>query len=445
VKKKGTLRFVIIFLLMILAGKYIYNNNILQFDTIKPEIVYSGNKHIYNKQIDNLIYLKDLDNKLSDVKLYFSSIDSNSEWVRFYFKKISKYNSKNYSLNLKDTKLDSFFSSNIKKFNLKVELTDNSFKKNTTIKEFQFDIDNLGPEIIFIKKSMNIVKENSLMSFNVIIKDNVSKIKSVTINGNTNYITRKNDNTYAFVYFFKETDLKKKYITLKVSDEVSNTNSIKIYYIKGSKLYKEQNININNSIFTFLKNINTDLEDKNTLVHLEKKLTKELNNISDIIKNDNKNITKKYTYFDTLDFKMYFKTNDKILKSSFPSIFNFQQKKKIFTINSKSIFYKINRYKSIYPINEGEVIYISENNILNQYIIVKHLYGFYSVYFLIKPNKNIIVGQTVDNNTEIGKPVYNNLFKSNIGFKMFFKNNEINPNYFLNKRSNKIYIQDILI
>jgi len=442
-KKKGIIRKLLLLLLIIGISIYVFKNGYITFDKIPPVIKYSGNNAVFNKNLDNNIIVKDESN-IKYIKLYYKSIDTSNEYVSFYSKKVKYKKTNDFLINLKNTKLVNFFSTTTSTFDLKIEAIDNSISSNVKIEEFSFKVDNSGPTIKIIKKSLNMIKKGSLFSLQVELKDNTG-IKKILIDNKKDFLVSKGKKKGIYNLSIPfSTYPEKNYITLSVYDVVDNTNKSKIYFLKSKNKIKTRKIIINNKFYNELKNIKTDLKEINTISFLKQELNKEISIIKEVIKIDQKNNKLEYNKIDNYNFQNYFKTKDKIFISSFGTNYEFIKNKTTKLIFRPSfISHKINSRSFIYPIKEGVIIYSEKLNILKNVIIIKSKGNIYTVYMLLQSKKDISNGMNVTNTTKLGKPDYSYVLKTNTALSVYIGKNIIDPSFFLNNKMNNLYIKNV--
>lgn len=442
-KKKGIIR-KLLFLVILIGGSFLaYEGGYITIDKSNPSIKYSGNKKVFNKNLDNNIIVKD-NSDIKYIKMYYKSSDTSNEYVTFYSKKVKYKKTKDFIINLKNTKLMNFFSTTTTNFELKIEAVDNSLYSNTSTLELKFKVDNLGPKIKVIKKSLNMIKKGSLFSMQVSLLDNTG-IKEILINNKKDFIVSKGKNKgiYNITYpFTKYPD--NNYIILSVSDVVNNINTNKIYFLKAKDNHKIRKITINNKFYNELKNFKTDLKEKDISLFLQSTLKKEIALIEAAIIIDKKNNISGYNKIKDYNFNNYFKTRDKIFISSYGTHYEFIKNKSSKLIYKPNfISNKINSNAYIYPIKEGQIIYNAKLKILKDVIIVKSSGNVYSIYMLLNKKDSLLNGSIVTNETKLGKPNYSSIFKSNTALAIYIGVNYINPSFFINKKMNSLYIKKV--
>jgi len=433
-----------LFLFVLIGGVFFaYKNDYITIDKEPPTIKYAGNKTVFNKNLDNNIIVKDSSN-IKYIKLFYKSEDTSDEYVTFYSKKVKYKKTNDYIINLKNTKLMNFFSTTTTNFELKIEAVDNSLYSNSSTSEFKFKVDNLGPKIKILKKSLNMIKAGSLFSMQVSLLDNTG-IKEILINNKKDFLVSKGKDKgiYNITYpFTKYPD--NNFVLLSVYDVVNNVNTSKIYFLKSKNKQKIRKITINNKFYNELKNIKTDLKEKDITNYLQIVLKEEINKIEEAIKIDQKNNIPKYNKINNYSFNNYFKTKDKIFISSFGTEYEFiKDKTSKLVYRPNFISNKINSNAYIYPIKEGQIIYTANFKLLKDIIVIKSKGNIYSIYMLLNKKEALLNGSTVTIDTKLGKPNYSSIFKSNTAFAVYIANGYINPSFLINNKMNNLYIKGI--
>ena len=438
-KKKGTLRIILILFSLVILG-FVINKEygIFEIDKKAPVISIS-HERIYNKNIDNIISISEEKGDITSVKLLFSSIDSNWKFIPFYVKKFKGDLQKNYMINLNKSDLKNLFSNNVEKFKIKVLAADSSFgSHNVGEKIYTMELDSIGPTIQVIEKSYRTVKDFSIFPFTLNMYDK-NKISHFNIDNNDNFIIQKKKPfIYNILYFNKV--IRNNFISIVSEDTVSNKSSNKLYFLKNIHERKNKKYVVNDKKLNILRKKDESLKKSDFLSSIKKILDKDLTVFEKVIYSFSNN---KYNYVNNFQF-FDFKYDDRFIVKPFnKGITYVMNKNKRISLLTNSTFYKINKFRKIYSIGEGVVVDKGKTKLLNDYIIVKQKNDFFSIHFFIKASTKVKIGDIVDSNTILGTPIYNYLFESNYGIKTYFKRIPFNPVIFMSPTNLKTSILNV--